>query len=276
MIAGVTKAPTNVAAVVSDRVLVGRIAVPDSRLMVRLDVYSDGAGGVDAQTLRGVIYDAVTGALLMTGTPVVMPAAAPAGWLALPMPPSVLRATDVWAGLHAGPGSALRVYSEALAGPAVGRRVTDTYSDGPAASLAAGTDVGRPGVFATLATPWVPPLISDEDLAALGWQSSQQALRGSGNSGTAQTVGVEWHGTLLDDREGAFAIVRQGGPLEQLVGERLRVALSDREVFVVIVGSSDELDEDVSLARRAWLALANLSEDRADVLVEVVTGALTG
>lgn len=154
---------------------------------------------------------------------------------------------------------------------AAGRLTTDAYADGPNATLGTGgAGALRLASYVTTIEQWVPPVIPDDELAALGWPSAQKALSGVVQSATAQTVGMEWHGTLLDPHEGAFAVVRAGGALEEMVGQRLRVTLGRRAIFVYVVDSADELEEDLSLARRAWLALANLSDESRTVRVEVV------
>jgi hypothetical protein len=151
----------------------------------------------------------------------------------------------------------------------------DTYADGPAAAAGTPAALIPPGVASVIElTPeWVPPLIPDEELAARGWHSSQLALRGNIESASDRTVTAEWHGTSLDERRGAFALVREGGPLEELVGERVRVTRRSREAYVYIVGSTDDMDEDLSLTRRAWMALADAAEESIDLRLQVVTGA---
>jgi hypothetical protein len=81
---------------------------------------------------------------------------------------------------------------------------------------------------------------------------------------------VEWHHTTLDEHEGAFAVAREGGPLEEMVGDVLRVSYGDRSAYVYVVDASDDLDADLSLARRAFIQLANLSEDEVAASVEVL------
>jgi hypothetical protein len=120
---------------------------------------------------------------------------------------------------------------------------------------------------------WTPPDVSDEELAALGWLSSQTALAGAALVGTAQLVSVEWHGTQLDDRLGAYGIVADGGRLEPLVGERVRLTRGLRSCFIYVVDSTDELDADVSVTRRAFLELGDLSAEELLVTLEVVHGS---
>jgi hypothetical protein len=149
----------------------------------------------------------------------------------------------------------------------------DPYADGAALTAGVATDLPEGGVsFASVAPVWTPPVLSDEELAALAWPSSQKALVGA-VGGDVATVKAEWHGTTLDDRRGAFALVRAGSVLEALVGERIQVSRRGKSVVVVVVDSTDDMDEDLSLTRRAWLELANPSDESADVRVQVVTSA---
>jgi hypothetical protein len=82
-----------------------------------------------------------------------------------------------------------------------------------------------------------------------------------------------WHGLRTDPERGAVALVQQGGALTDLVGERIRLRdpLTHREIFVFV---NDEMvlaeDEDLSVTRRLFLALAPLWRTSVDVRVEVM------
>jgi hypothetical protein len=133
-----------------------------------------------------------------------------------------------------------------------------------------------PAAFVLAFGLWQPPVISDEDLAAYGWTDTQQALAGAVDSHTNISTTAEWHGTNLDDNLGAFAVVREGGSCEDLVGDVIKVTAGGRVVYAYVTDSSDELDADVSLTRRGFAALGPLSLDQLAVRVEVVQGATTG
>lgn len=117
------------------------------------------------------------------------------------------------------------------------------------------------------------PDIPDEELAAYGWNTAQKMLAGPVTGAPLAAATAEWHHTTLDPHEGAFALVRSGGPLEELVGDVIRVSHGGRSLYAYVVDATDDLDADLSLARRAFLALDDLSLDEVSVTVEVTAGA---
>jgi hypothetical protein len=125
----------------------------------------------------------------------------------------------------------------------------------------------------------IPTNVPDEYLARLPWDVSQQALgTGGAVATTRQSAVAGWHGRTTDPETGAFCIVRSDGPLAELVGERLRITYRvgtiARSVAVYCHDEQDfgeAADEDVSLTRRAMLALAPLARDSLPVEVEVLT-----
>jgi hypothetical protein len=146
-----------------------------------------------------------------------------------------------------------------------------TYDASPGNNVAGGA-AGRPYVYVTTSALTAVPELSDEEWAAYGWNTAQVRLAGQGTvqSGSRRSATVEWHHTTLDEHEGAFAVAREGGPLEEMVGDVLRVSYGDRSAYVYVVDASDDLDADLSLARRAFIQLANLSEDEVAASVEVL------
>lgn len=119
---------------------------------------------------------------------------------------------------------------------------------------------------------WVPPAgATEEYYASLPFATAQAKLAETApNPMTWQLVTCEWHGTRVDPNRGSFAVVRADGPLAGLVGERLRVSFGGREVFVYVVATR-AIDDDLSLARRAFAALAVLSTETLNVGVEVMS-----
>lgn len=126
----------------------------------------------------------------------------------------------------------------------------------------------------------IPTDVPDAYLARLPWDSAQQALGAGGTISTSkQAAAAGWHGPSTDPELGAFCIVRTDGPLANLVGERLRVTYrTGTRARSVVVYCHDELDfgedgadEDLSLTRRAMLALAPLALDLVPVEVEVMS-----
>lgn len=127
---------------------------------------------------------------------------------------------------------------------------------------------------------YVPPAnMPDDYLARLPWDQAQIAL-GMGGEISASRVPATagWHGASIDPETGAFCIVRSDGPLASLVGERLRVTYRQgtlaRQVVVFCHDLQDfgeqASDEDLSLTRRAMLALAPLALDSITVDVAVM------
>lgn len=75
---------------------------------------------------------------------------------------------------------------------------------------------------------------------------------------------VGWFGTTVFAETGSVAVVRAGGPLEELVGEIVAVSYGGRSVYAYVAISTALLEEDVdlSLSRRTFLALAPLYAER--------------
>lgn len=86
-------------------------------------------------------------------------------------------------------------------------------------------------------------------------------------------VEVGWHEPYdLDQaalREtGAFAVARTGGTQEDLIGELVIVAAGSARVVVYCLGRAG-VDQDLSLTRRAFLALSPLWETSVDATVVI-------
>jgi hypothetical protein len=84
-----------------------------------------------------------------------------------------------------------------------------------------------------------------------------------------------WHGTALDGERGFYGVVRRDGPLAWWFGRVVRIThyqdpRKARHVVVYVHGLIDDLLEDVSLTRRAFLSLASLSVEEIAVVGEVV------
>lgn len=122
--------------------------------------------------------------------------------------------------------------------------------------------------------PWEPQgPVDDMTLAALPFPTAQRLLSGVPLRGTARRAVCEWHGPGArgDERLGSYAMVREGSGLEELVGERIRVRFRRLSVFAYVHRATDDLDDDMSLARMLYARLAPLSETNLAVLVEVVS-----
>lgn len=82
-------------------------------------------------------------------------------------------------------------------------------------------------------------------------------------------VDVGWYDTRIHPETGAFAVIREDGPLEELAGEVLRVTCGRRSTFVYCAGSAD-VPTDLALYRRAYLDLMLLSREAVPCIVEVI------
>jgi hypothetical protein len=230
----------------------------------------DGLGsGVGSQPVRALVYDGL--ALRAVSDEVIVPDGSPLTLTTFRVQwTSGAAQVGLWAG---GPSLAARC---SITGE-FGKRNTMPYGASPLDPRPMPSDDDdSPSAFIVTGVPVGVPEIPDEELAARGWYSAQRALAGQSLSGTRRAASVEWHHTSLDDHEGAFALVREGGPLEELVGDVLRVSYGTRAAYVYVIDASDEIDADLSLARRAFLQLANLADDERRMTLEVVAGAATG
>lgn len=120
-----------------------------------------------------------------------------------------------------------------------------------------------------------PRVMEERIYAALPFPEAQAQLASPGLMPTRPVAAsCGWHGTGLDPERGSFAIVARDGPLADLVGERLAVSRRDtaeaRTVYVYVHADSDTLTEELSLTRRAFMALADPALEDVPVVVEVV------
>lgn len=130
---------------------------------------------------------------------------------------------------------------------------------------------------------WQPRgAVDDFYLARLPFQEAQRLLSQTAPiSGSPRRAKLGWHHTFLDPETSAFAIVHTGGPLADLVGERLRISLRDerttrtvtvychREADLRVEG--DPLLDDISLTRLAFAQLALLPTSQVAAHVEVLS-----
>lgn len=106
--------------------------------------------------------------------------------------------------------------------------------------------------------------------ARLPWEQSQRVFSGTSPvAGSATAATVAWHGTALSAERGAFAAARAGGPFDAWVGERVKItARRTRRAVYVYVNDLVDIDQDLSLPRRAFMALASLPHDELAATVE--------
>ena len=131
--------------------------------------------------------------------------------------------------------------------------------------------------FAVVRPLWQPPaasIVDDEYLAGLSFTSAQNAFTRDSAPvvGTNKTVTAGWHGTYVNDSKGSFAVVKTDGLLADFVGERVLVThrLTRRSVAVYVITESDLITEEISLARRPWIALGSPSDGNLLVSAQVL------
>lgn len=116
-------------------------------------------------------------------------------------------------------------------------------------------------------------LVSDEPEILDGsrsWAASQAAFLGVPDElRTRSDVECTWYEAPVGDFTGAFALIQDGGPLEDLVGDVLQVQFKAKRIFVYCVGG-ESLETPIALNLVAFLRLANPSRDSIRVNVRPV------
>lgn len=119
---------------------------------------------------------------------------------------------------------------------------------------------------------WAPhPDTDEETLGQLPFIEAQRALTGFPQA-LPRFAECSWHGLRIDSFRGSFAVVRVGSPLADLVGSRLKVTdrVTRRVVYVYCRAEVADLPDDITLARRAFLALRPLWTETVRVRIEPV------
>lgn len=106
--------------------------------------------------------------------------------------------------------------------------------------------------------------------ARQGFPDAQAALGSGVLDAVSGLYGCGWYGTSVSRERGSFALVNRDGPLESIIGDRVKLTSGDHSTFVYVIGSAD-LDWDIHITRRSFAALSLLAVDRIDVTVEVVS-----
>lgn len=231
-----------------------------------------GSGGGD-QLVAPVVYRA-NGNLLASGNYVTVPAGLGSGWVTFefnqayePLAPQ--DAADWYIGLHF-QGVANSVRLGAVAATTGGRAATTATVPTSLPGLSTTT---TPALFAGVSGLGAPPSVgvSDIEYARMGFGSAQAMLSGAPLSSSASTALCEWHGTRVDPERGYFAVVRSGGPLASLVGERLLVSNDITGASVRVYCHREvDIEADISLTRRGFSELGELSLTELDVVVELI------
>lgn len=112
-------------------------------------------------------------------------------------------------------------------------------------------------------------MIIEEEIAIgrRAFPETQRLLDGPVLQQAANLQTCGWHGTLTHPEDGAFALVSLDRT--EWRGETVRVTAGDRSVLVYVIGSRD-LPVDISLTRRAFMALAPLYRESLIVRTAVL------
>lgn len=240
-------------------------------------------GGAGTQRIRPVVAEAddVVGTAQL-GDERLVEQGAPAAWehLTFDLPPRVRAGHMPLVGFLVGDTpNVVRVHGAVQAG--TGDSWTVEYGDtltvpgAPEATVAL-----LPALCMIGVTPWAPPEnVTEEQLAALPLDVASGVFSKGAPVGDPQAANAGW--IYLHDAPPAPAIcvVRTGGPLEDLVGERLLVTYEPADAparsVAVYVDDEDDFDpeladEDLRLSRVAFERLAPLWTDLLPVTVEVI------
>lgn len=103
--------------------------------------------------------------------------------------------------------------------------------------------------------------------------TAQEAFEGAVLRTAAASAMVGFHGSDTSPETGAVALVREDGDYVDLVGEIVRVSRrlsgGTRSALVYVVGTGPILD-DLSLSRRAFMALGILASETLECSIEVI------
>ena len=103
---------------------------------------------------------------------------------------------------------------------------------------------------------------------ARAWAESQAAFQTVPNpTRTFYYEDAVWYDTIEDDNEGAFCLVREDSPLQELVGEVVWVRYNLRTALLYCIGTSNALPTNIALQRAAFFHLAAL--DRSAITLSV-------
>lgn len=99
---------------------------------------------------------------------------------------------------------------------------------------------------------------------------SQRLFAGAPFRRLSARVEVGWYGTEVHPLAGAFAVVREGADLDDLIGEVIRLSYRGRESYVYVLAARG-VPTDIAVYRRAFFpALAGLWRESIGCIVEVI------
>lgn len=105
--------------------------------------------------------------------------------------------------------------------------------------------------------------------ARRAFSTAQGLLAGEPLTRLPTELDIGWYDTQTHPEVGSFALVGIDSGLDDWIGEILLVTANARACYVYVIGSAD-LPVGLSLARRAFCALAVLSVEELPSLVQVV------
>lgn len=264
---GETSSPTTTVPLKADEVLLTKYTINREVKVAKLTAHISSVEHGD-QAVRGVIYNSAK-ELVGASTDLKVLSNQGGEWLDLPLEKVLnLSAGVYYLGVNGGELSEAVQLGVNAAGKMRLERGADDFEDGPQATLSSLEDIGQKNlcIYATVFTAWEPPEVEDLQLGRLPWSGAQESFAGAARETVEATCG--WHGTRLHHETGAFALVNREGPLAHMVGDRIKVTRDLNAIYVYVVGE-EELEEDLSLSRRAFLQLGPLSADYLDVVVGV-------
>jgi hypothetical protein len=155
---------------------------------------------------------------------------------------------------------------------------SDLYEDGTAVAFGSFNPVGDLlCVFSDSFDPYAPPVDEPEAYyTALPFLEAERKLAETEPIATGVRVSCAWHGLVVDNDRGAVVLVRDGGELEPLIGERVRITpvgkrIGKRSVYAFVHGKANlDPQDELSASRRIFLAMGPLGLDRLPVVVETL------
>jgi hypothetical protein len=261
---------------------VSRFTFPDGRV-ASVKVYLDGQGSGAAGSpalLRPVIYRAADNSLVAVGDELSLPSGSAAAWRDLTFVGAapggaLLAAGDYDMGVIAGGASLTARVFQTVPDGAGGRWNADTYPD-PSDPFGGATALT--GRFAIVAQPfraWAAPDELEVWYARMPHDEAQAVFAATGTQAGPKLASCSWHGTGLDPERGSFVVVRAGGRLDPWVGERVKITSRESgthrgDAVYGFVHNALDIDDDLSVTRRMFLALALPGLDRIEVAVELM------
>lgn len=302
MIDGITSKSGTPLDLDADEIIVNIVELTEPRYLMRVVAYLDGQGASMApQLVRGVVYR--DGALVASGSPVLIQNGQQAAWVPLRFPGAdgrPLKPGSYQYGVQGGltnDGSRVIVADGETPAAEIFRLEPFTPAPPdllpgllPSPGLLPGPGVipGAPetldgpiaAYLETLEAVRIPVDVLDDDyLSTLPFPLAQRLFtQAAPLPRTVLLATAGWYGSAFDETQGSNAVVRSDGPLVDLVGERIQVKLAvanaARSVVVYVHDMAEfpvEIaEEDIVLSQRSFLQIGNWGDDDLQVQLEVM------